>query len=287
MPIPFTKYHALGNDYIVIQPDSMTDETIPVSLIQRICDRHFGAGSDGILFGPFPSKHADFELRIYNPDGSEAEKSGNGLRIFARYLWDKGYLKQHQPDPNSICSNPFTIQTPGGVVTARIHENGEEVSVKMGKADFNSKAVQIQGPSREVIHEIINIEGQELQFCAVSLGNPHCVIQYPHITPEIACFLGPKIEMDERFLNRTNVQFYEILDHQNIRIEIWERGAGYTLASGSSSCAVAAVAHRLQLCDSNVVVHNPGGRLQVSIAEDQFTLKGPVIRVYTGFFDLW
>jgi len=241
--------------------------------IRRICRRNYGVGSDGILYGPIDTGEADFALRIFNPDGSEAEKSGNGLRIFARYLRDRGKVQDQ----------PFSISTPGGRVQAQIKDGGAMVTVEMGRVSFDSTQIPVAGPQREVINETITLDGRDLTFCAATIGNPHCVIVCDDVSEARTRRLGPTIECDERFTNRTNVQFVKILDRSNIRIEIWERGAGYTLASGSSSSAAAAVARRLGLCDSDITVHMPGGKLEISVAEDFFiTMTGPVTRVADG-----
>jgi len=281
--IPFVKYQALGNDYLVIQLENFPGP-ISAGWVQRLTDRHYGAGADGILLGPLPADSADFGLRIFNPDGSEAEKSGNGLRIFARHLWEVGLLEKFKIQTTGQTTTDFSIQTAGGIVTARIEQNGQWVTLAMGKADFRSNSIPMSGSEREVVNESICVDGEELVFCALSLGNPHCVALHPSPTAEVARRLGPIIETDSRFLNRTNVQFLQVIDRQNLKIEIWERGAGYTLASGSSSCAAAAVAYRLQQCDSQVSVHNPGGVLHVSIAEDfNLVLAGPVKKVFHGW----
>ncbi len=268
----FSKYHGLGNDYIVIDPADLSDPLTPAS-IRRICDRHYGAGADGILLGPLPAAGADFALRIFNPDGSEAEKSGNGLRIFARTLWDRGLVAQE----------PFTIATAGGIVTAQVEPGGRLVTVEMGPVSFDSREIPVAGPPREVLNETMRAGITELHYCAATLGNPHCIVLREQVSAEEAQRLGPLVEMDPRFPRRTNVQFMQVIDHSQVRIEIWERGAGYTLASGSSACAAAAVAHRLNLCDAEVTVAMPGGSLQVSIAPNwSVTLRGPVIKVWKG-----
>ena len=234
----FYKYHGLGNDYIVIDPadrlaDHLPNQKMELSVpeIQMICHRNFGIGSDGILLGPLPTGKADFAVRIFNPDGSEAEKSGNGLRIFSRYLYDK----------HLVSIAPFTISTLGGLVESRIHDDGM-VSVEMGTVSFDSQMIPVTGPRRQVLNNRIEIDGQEIIYSAATIGNPHCVIIRDDISPELARQLGPKLETHPDFPNRTNVQFMKIIDRSNIYIEIWERGAGYTLASGSSSSASAAVA---------------------------------------------
>ncbi|MHC4401420.1 MAG: diaminopimelate epimerase [Planctomycetota bacterium] len=243
----YTKYHALGNDYIVIRPAEL-DRELGQDVIRLICHRNYGIGSDGILLGPVDSKTCDFGLRIFNPDGSEAEKSGNGLRIFARSVWD-----DHLAGNRS-----FSVETVGGPVACKIGSDGKGVTVKMGRVSFDSTRIPVEGPPREALNEEINIEGQAFKFCAATVGNPHCVVLTKYPTSEDARRYGPLIETDSRFPNRTNVQFMEVLDRENIRIEIWERGAGYTLASGSSATAAAAVAHRLGHCGSSIQVHMPG-----------------------------
>jgi diaminopimelate epimerase len=268
----FHKYHALGNDYIILDPADVP--AVPAAeQIHTICHRNFGIGSDGILYGPLKTDRADFALRIFNPDGSEAEKSGNGLRIFARYLWDR----------KKVTKRPFTVSTPGGIVTAQLVRDGSSVTVEMGKVCFNSAEIPVAGPPREVINETIEIDGRNITFCAATIGNPHCVILSDDISDAQARRFGPVIERDSRFPNRTNVQFMKVLDRSNIRIEIWERGAGYTLASGSSSCAAAAVARRLGLCDSNIAVHMPGGQIEIVVSDDfSARMTGPVTKVADG-----
>jgi diaminopimelate epimerase len=268
----FFKYHALGNDYLVVDPQDWPAPLSPLQ-IKMICHRNFGVGSDGILLGPLPSDQARFALRIFNPDGSEAEKSGNGLRIFARYLWDGRRVKNEN----------FDIQTPGGVVKARVLEGGRTVRVEMGQVSFQSDRIPVTGPPREVINEIISAGGETFSFCAATIGNPHCVVLLPEINATMARRYGPLLETDARFPNRTNVQFLKVLDRKNIQIEIWERGAGYTLASGSSSSAAAAVAHKLELCDRSITVHMPGGNISIEIGDGfSILMTGPVTKVSEG-----
>jgi diaminopimelate epimerase len=268
----FYKYHGLGNDYIVLDPGPV-EAQLDSSQIRRICHRQCGVGSDGILLGPFPEKSGAFGVRIFNPDGSEAEKSGNGLRIFARYLHDQGM----------VASAPFTIATKGGEVTARLDSETGMISVEMGRVSFASGQIPVAGPEREVINEAIVIDGQNLTFCAATIGNPHCVIVRPGISAEETRRLGPVLETHELFPNRTNVQFARIIDRANLAIEIWERGAGYTLASGSSASAAAAVARRLGLCDADITVHMPGGKLEIRVdARYNIHLTGPVVRIADG-----
>ena len=268
----FTKYHALGNDYLALD-SAEVGEQLAEPLIRRICHRNFGVGADGILLGPLPTPQGRFALRIFNPDGSEAEKSGNGLRIFARYLWDQGLVQE----------KPFQLATLGGVVTARVHAGGGNVTVEMGRVSFDSAEIPVAGPPREVLEETMIVAGEELHFCAATIGNPHCVILCDEPSAEEAKRLGPLIEKDSRFPNRTNVQFMQVIDRGKIRLEIWERGAGYTLASGSSASAAAAVARRLGYCDSEIVVQMPGGKLEITVGDDfSILMTGPVTKVAEG-----
>ncbi len=273
--IHFVKYQALGNDYLVVEPVNLPVLPIP-KLARWMCDRNYGAGSDGLLMGVIEVKPDFFTLRIFNPDGSEAEKSGNGLRIFARYLWDQELVEE----------KPFDVETLGGSACCQVLSGGRQVLINMGKASFDSQDIPVAGAQRQVIDEIINVSGENLHFTAVSLGNPHSVILTEQVSSDWARRLGPLIERDDLFPQRTNVQFLQVMDRANLRIEIWERSAGYTLSSGSSACAAASVAYRLGLCDMRVTVHMPGGSLDVSIGKDgMIELTGPVTRVLTGSLD--
>jgi diaminopimelate epimerase len=271
----FTKYHGLGNDYLVMQPEDVPDGLTP-ERIARICHRNYGVGSDGILLGPAESAHAQFAVRIFNPDGSEAEKSGNGLRIFARFLWDT----------HRVGDAPFTVETSGGVVHCRVRDGGRQVTVEMGTVSFDSRAIPVAGPAREVLNETIPIDGETLTYCAATIGNPHCIVLRDAVNAADARRYGPRLETDARFPNRTNVQFLQVLDRHAIRIEIWERGAGYTLASGSSSSAAAAVALKLGRVESPIAVHMPGGVLDIAIdAAFAVSMTGPVTHVCGGTLD--
>lgn len=272
----FYKYHALGNDYIVIDPNKI-DVSLSPDNIRLICHRNFGIGSDGILYGPiFGSEKMKMKLRIFNPDGSEAEKSGNGIRIFSKYLLDAGY----------ITSRTFQLITLGGEVTIEITDPSIPlITVNMGSVTFQSDLIPVAGSSREVIENDLVIDSVPLKITCLSIGNPHCIIPMPNISKEIASALGPRIETHEIFPNRINVQFLKVLDRQNIQIEIWERGAGYTLASGSSSCAAASAAYRLGLTNETMKVHMPGGKIDISIQPNgDVYMTGSVSNVMQGRF---
>lgn len=273
MVTDFYKYHALGNDYIVIDPN-MSNFNLNEITIKLICDRNFGIGSDGILYGPIFTEKK-IELRIFNPDGSEAEKSGNGIRIFSKYLVDAQYVKTQK----------FYLTTLGGEVAVEIlNPEATLIKVDMGTVTFQSDLIPVTGLPRQMVDTELQLEGLSLKVTCLSIGNPHCVIPVAQVLQRLATTLGTQIENHPIFPKRINVQFLQVLDRQNIKIEIWERGAGYTLASGSSSCAAASAAYKLGLVDDKVKVHMPGGEIEVEIEGDRVFMTGSVSAVAKGEF---
>jgi diaminopimelate epimerase len=274
MDVHFKKYHGLGNDYLVIDPN-VRDVEMTEANIRLICDRNFGVGSDGILYGPILGDDMP-SLRILNPDGSEAEKSGNGLRIFAKYLFEKKYVQ----------SADFRIKTLGGIVDVQVRDDTANlIRINMGKVTFVSDEIPVAGDRREVVDEVLPINGIDYRVTCLSIGNPHCVIPMQEVKEETARAIGPYVEGHNQFPNRINLQIVRVIDRANIDIRIWERGAGYTLASGSSSCAAAAASHRLGLVDNDVTVHMPGGTLHIEIGDDyQIHMTGPVEGAFEGTF---
>ena len=274
----FFRGHGLGNDYVVMDPRELSFKLSPKN-IQLICNRNWGLGSDGIL-ALVPTKTADFGLRIFNPDGSEAEKSGNGLRIFARYLHATGKTKKKH----------FTVDTKGGLVTIDLHIDRQgdaaAVTVEMGRATFKPAALPCTVQADELIQQSIQAAGRSLRFTGVSVGNPHCVLFKPageSWSREDLLALGPALENHPIFPKRTNVQLAVPTGPKDIFILIWERGAGETQASGSSSCAAASAAVRLGLVKSPVTVKMPGGTLNIDVARDfSLTMRGPVAEVARG-----
>lgn len=271
MQICFERYHGLGNDYLVCDPQK-NGLVLNEVRIRLICDRNFGCGSDGILYGPV-FEDGRIGVRIYNPDGSEAEKSGNGVRIFSKYLKDYGYVTE----------TSFVLSTLGGDVDVQyLSEDGRMMKVLMGKATYQSDEVPVAGNVRQVIDEPMEFGGETYNVTCLSVGNPHCVIPMDSISKDKAIKLGRLVETAPYFPNRINMQLLKVIDRNNISIEIFERGAGYTLASGSSSCAAASAAHKLGLVDSSVNVHMPGGGLKIEIGADESVyMTGTVSRVGT------
>ena len=274
----FYKGHGLGNDYIVMDPTELSFK-LTAKRIRTICDRNWGVGGDGILTLE-SSKKADFGLRIYNPDGSEAEKSGNGLRIFARYLWATRKARRRI----------FSVETKGGIVQIELHVDrygdASAATVEMGRATFSPKALPCSLAAEELVGQEIEVEGRRYPFTGVSVGNPHCVLfrkKGEAWSREDLLRLGPKLENHAVFPKRTNVQLAVPTGPKEIFILIWERGAGETQASGSSSCAAASAAVRLGLVRSPVSVKAPGGTLRVDVtASYDLTMNGPVAEVGRG-----
>ena len=244
--------------------------------IQLLCNVHYGIGSDGILL-KVPSTKAEFGLKIFNPDGSEAEKSGNGLRIFAKYLYDYGHSS----------GKKFTIETLGGIVTAEVTRktNGKAslIQIDMGKAIFESHSVPVICDEPECFDHPLNIIDETYLINCVSVGNPHCVILRDKLIKAEILKHGSEIENHPLFPNRINVQFAKVISRNEVEILIWERGAGYTLASGSSSCAVAAVMVKKGLTDRKMTLKMPGGILQIEIDERwNIRMEGEVREIASG-----
>lgn len=263
------KYHGLGNDYLVYDPVK-NDMELQERLIQQLCRRNIGVGADGILYGPF-FEDKEIKVRIFNPDGSEAEKSGNGIRIFSRYLKDAGY----------ISGDSYELTTKSGKTKVSfLDETGEMMRVDMGYAKFHTKEIPVVGFGTEIINEAIFFCDNFYNATCVSIGNPNCVLMIEDVSQKKAVQLGPYVENSKYFPNRINMQLCQILDRENIQIEIYERGAGYTYASGTGACAAAAASHRLGLIGNHVMVHMHGGELFVEFAEDErIYMTGPVVYI--------
>jgi len=300
--INFFKYSALGNDYIVIDPNE-NDFEPDSKIIENICNRNFGIGADGILLGPiferplnrylgkylnlpfgkFLSKSLrkgkSISVRIFNSDGSEAEKSGNGLRIFSQYLLDKGYFKKCKGIDEKLDGKSIEINTNGGIVRS-IFNDDKTISIEMGKIEFYEDELEVIAYNQMNEKEKIKFRGTYL-----SIGNPHFVIMVDRVDESLAKNYGKSIETNNAFANKTNVQFVEVLSPKSIKIEIFERGSGYTLASGSSACAAAATSFKKGLVDKEVEVFMPGGRLKVYIGEDFNIIQtGKVKYIFSGKF---
>ena len=265
----FYKYHSLGNDYLVFDGQK-NKETLNQEKISKICNRNFGIGADGIVAGPYMDGEKMY-VKVYNADGSEAEQGGNAIRIFAHYLKVTGAMQKER----------FLLYTKSGEVELRyLNREGNRIQMSMGQLSFSSRRLGLTGPEREAVHEYFNFGGEEYDCTCVSIGNPHCVMITDEISREKVCRIGKYSEGADYFPERTNTQIVKILDKNNIQIEIFERGVGYTLSSATCSCAAAGAALKLGLISSDVMVHTPGGKLWTQIDENwNVKMIGSVKRV--------
>jgi len=274
----FFKGHGLGNDYLVVDPAEL-DFAITPARVRSLCDRHTGVGADGLLL-LVPARNADFGLRIFNPDGSEAEKSGNGLRIFARYLHATKRTRR----------TSFTVETKGGVAGIDLALDARGVAssaaVAMGRASFRPSDLPCSLDVPELVDLPIRVGSHSLRFTGVSIGNPHCVVFRPKgrdVTRRELTELGSALETHWIFPRFVNVQLVVPRTRHRIAVWIWERGAGVTLASGSSACAAACAAVRRGIAKSPIEVVMPGGALAVEVSPDfDVTLTGAVDEICRG-----
>ena len=272
--IEFSKWHGLGNDYIILEEGALGLTLTPLRAAV-ICDRHFGIGSDGILLWG-GSEATGFRLEIFNPDGSQAEMCGNGMRILA------GYLSSH----GNAASSELSVTTAAGVITPAILADGQ-IRVHMGRARLGGPGIAgfegVRGES-EAIGAVVAAAGRTFEFTFVSMGNPHCVIESDGGLDNLDLeLLGGAIETNELFPGRTNVEFMRVLGPSEVEMRVWERGTGETNACGTGACAVAVAACRTRDAVSPVTVHLPGGDLVIEVDEAmEVYMTGPASEVYTG-----
>ena len=255
--IIMAKYQGLGNDYLIL--DAVRNRVqLQGKKAALLCQRGFGLGADGVLYGPVQI-NGKMGVHIFNADGSESPISGNGVRIFAKYLIDQGYVK----------GSKFDIETMAGTIEVEVmNARATEFRVKMGKASFISEEIPVTGEKREIINETFTFNEKEYKATCLTVGNPHCIIFADKVSKEAVKELGPYVENADEFPNRMNLQLCRLIDRGNLDIEIWERGSGYTKASGTGSCAAAAAAYRLGLVEPRINVNQPGGMIQINIKED-------------------
>lgn len=280
LEIRFAKGHALGNDYIVLDAADLDGPPDPAH-VRALCDRHFGVGSDGVLVGDASgtAAPAEFRLRIFNPDGTEAEKSGNGLRIFGAYLHGRG----------RVAGEPFVVRLARDAVRMQVlgAEPGGALRlvVDMGRASFRGADVGFAPEPGDAFGHVLDLgDGLSARVNPVSMGNPHCVVFVDRLERDDFLRRAPRLATHAAFTAGTNVQFARPVGRRALEAWIWERGAGETLASGSSACAAAAAAARLRLVDGpDVTVHMPGGDIGVVLEQDGMVrLEGPAQIVYHG-----
>jgi len=273
----FSKMHGLGNDYLFI---NCFDEQIgdPAAMSVAMSERHTGAGADGIIL-VMPSSNHEFRMRVFNADGSEAETCGNGIRCFAKYVYEHGMTQ----------STEFTIETVAGPNRVALDvEQGEVRGVRsnMGRPEFERAAIPMEGPPGEAVEEPLEVDGATYTVTCISMGNPHAVIFVDSAEDIPLAQIGPAIEMHPAFPDRINVEFVEVIDRRTIKVRVWERGAGITLACGSGTCAAAVAAMRtgrVDRTDGAVTAQLELGTLDIEWAEDGCVyMTGPAVEVYTG-----
>jgi diaminopimelate epimerase len=275
----FTKMHGLGNDFIVVN-GFIEDVRIIFDKAAKICDRHRGIGADGILL-VLPSEKADLKMRIINSDGSEADMCGNGIRCFARYAFSRGLVKKTN----------MTVETLAGIIKPQVivkDDQVESVRVDMGYYSLKPKDVPlIEDAKEEAVDLDIEVDGQGFKFTGVSMGNPHCVIFVDDVESFPVEQLGPKIEKHPFFPKKTNVEFVQVKGRDFLKMRVWERGAGLTMACGTGACASAVAAYKKGLTGPKVTVNLPGGDLYIEVEESgRVYMTGPAAEVYTGEIDL-
>lgn len=277
----FTKMHGIGNDFVVVDglvPDASKLEDIIPHLV-LIGDRRFGVGYDQFLYVA-PSDAADFQMKIYNPDGSEAEMCGNGIRAFAKFVYDRGYTR----------NTTITVETLGGIKTLEMHVTGktvDTVKVDMGEPGFNRSVLPMTGDDEPVIAEALPLSDEEVIITAVSTGNPHAIYFVDTATEASINRRGPQIENHQLFPRRINVHEIEILSPSEVKMLTWERGAGRTLACGTGACASVVAANKNGLTDRKVTVHLAGGDLLIDWADDgHIYMTGAAAESFTGTMTL-
>lgn len=275
----FTKMHGLGNDYVYV---NCFEEKIdnPPAVARFVSDRHFGIGSDGLIMIN-PSKTADFEMEMYNADGSRGEMCGNGIRCVAKYVYDYGLTDKTQ----------ISVETLGGIKYLDLTVEDGKVSlvkVDMGKPELEADLIPIISEREQVIDEPIEVDGKEYHMTGVSMGNPHAVIYVDDVKELDLEKIGPKFENHERFPKRINTEFVHCIDRQTVEMRVWERGSGETLACGTGACAVAVSSILNNLTDTQVTVKLLGGDLQIEWdrEKDRVFMTGPATVVFDGVIDI-
>lgn len=272
----FTKMQASGNDFIILNLFKNNIQINFAAFAKKYCDRHFGIGADGIII-VLPSKKADFTMKIFNADGSEAEMCGNGIRCFAKYVFEKKLTAKKE----------ITVETKAGIIKPKLiikNKKIKNIKVNMGQPKLKRKDIPLLGnPNEEVINYQLSISNYQLAISCVSMGNPHCIIFVDNINQTPVKELGPLIENHKLFPKKTNVEFVEVVNKKNLKVKVWERGVGETLACGTAACAVTVAAVLNNKTLSKVTLQFPGGKLFVEWKKDkEIYLTGNAVEVFKG-----
>ena len=273
MEFNFSKWQACGNDFVLVNAFNNEDISEIIANAEKICDRHFGVGADGVIF-ILPSKIADFRMQIINSDGSEAEMCGNGIRCFAKCV----------KEANLTDKNKFTVETGAGIIIPEIMEDGT-VHVDMGEPILEGDKIPVSGfGNNQVVNEDITVDGQTYKMTCVSMGNPHCIVFVDDINNVELEKIGPKFETNPVFPKKTNTEFVEVLDRNTVNMRVWERGSDETLACGTGACATTVACILNDKTENEVTVHLLGGDLKIRWDREanQVYMTGPATVVFDG-----
>jgi diaminopimelate epimerase len=281
MVIEFSKYQGLGNDFILIDNRHTAQPIITPEQAIKMCDRHFGIGADGVIFALPGKEGSEYNMRIYNSDGSEPEMCGNGIRCLAKFIADL--------EGNSEVNKSYRIDTLAGIIIPKLESNGD-VTVDMGKPQLTAAAIPTTLNSQEgkVIAQPLEVGNDTWLVTAVSMGNPHCITFVADSEAIDLEKIGPLFEHHPAFPQRTNTEFIEVVRPDYIKMRVWERGAGITLACGTGACASVVAGVLNEKCDRNCTVELPGGCLQINWSQenDKVYMTGPAVEVFKGKY-LW
>ncbi len=271
----FTKMQGLGNDFVLVNTLECDLAGDLAELSRKVCDRHFGIGADGLVL-IVPSREADIRMRIFNPDGSEPEMCGNAIRCFARYVYEH----------NIVRKKVITVETLAGIIVPELILEGETVTsvrVDMGEPRLDRGQIPMEGPEGRVVDEPVSVNEETCRVTCVSMGNPHCVTFVSDVNNIPLAQIGPALECHPVFPRKTNVEFVQIINKQEVNMRVWERGAGETLACGTGACATGVACILNNFTDRKVTVHLAGGDLVIEWADNNHVyMTGPGEYVFTG-----
>ncbi|TVP65250.1 MAG: diaminopimelate epimerase [Nodularia sp. (in: Bacteria)] len=277
MAIEFTKYHGLGNDFILVDNRASSLPVVTPDQAIKLCDRHFGIGADGVIFALPGENGADYTMRIFNSDGSEPEMCGNGIRCLGRFIADLEGESRHK--------DSYRIHTLAGVITPQLMADGQ-VKVDMGLPRLLAGEIPTNLGTAEtkVINQPLEVAGKTWEVTCVSMGNPHCITFVSDVAAISLETIGPKFEHHPAFPQRINTEFIQVVSRDYVKMRVWERGAGITLACGTGACAALVAGVLTGNCDAIATVELPGGCLQIEWSEidQRVYMTGPAQRVFTG-----
>lgn len=279
MAIEFTKYHGLGNDFILVDNRVTSTPAITPHQAIEMCDRHFGIGADGVIFALPGKDGTDYTMRIFNSDGSEPEMCGNGIRCMAAFLADLEGANRK--------SEKYRIHTLAGVITPQLTQDGQ-IKVDMGEPRLLAGEIPttLCPPDQKVVEQPIEVAGKTWEVTCVSMGNPHCITFVEDVAAISLTEIGPQFENHPGFPKKTNTEFIQIVQRDYLKMRVWERGAGITLACGTGACAALVAGVLSGKCDRIATVELPGGPLEIewSNLDQRVYMTGPAERVFTGKF---